>query len=477
METGVRKTVRIRILQAGILLLLASTANSTGLIDRMHSIAEQAWEDEYIPESGLPTIPLTEYDNFEVTELFRAVTIEELETAITDGYPIAWLEEILKDESIPWEDRYWLDCRMRSAIAQNTHTFFNPAGSPVHVEADGIFPGELYWREHMIVDPKGWYAPEGTPRPTAVASWDIGLILNPYGRRIGEIAAAIPLAVFTSRDALTGVLLTGGNCVYDPERQPYACFLKPDGSFNEIPLSHKGEYDVAFSADGEIAAFSLNRTHDREAVTYGGDNYTNDIEIYDGEGNLLSYIDTPINLDFNNSCAVVITQDGNYLCHQTEGVNICLVDCFNGEAIILPKPEWDRNTTMQSFSPDGRSLALSGATIARIYNIEEDATTMLQADITMQNHLSSVIACSNNGLLASMTRGNLDRMSITYLLNNEVIGEYSLPIGRQVTEFSPNGYLTIANPVDAAHGAPSPFCGAPEGRYNLPISVMKIQGR
>ncbi|MCD4708815.1 MAG: hypothetical protein K8S62_13865, partial [Candidatus Sabulitectum sp.] len=77
METGVRKIVRIRILQAGILLLLASTANSTGLIDRIHSIAEQAWEDEYIPDSGLPTVPLTDYDNFEVTELFRAVTIEE----------------------------------------------------------------------------------------------------------------------------------------------------------------------------------------------------------------------------------------------------------------------------------------------------------------------------------------------------------------------------------------------------------------
>ena len=477
MRHEVKKKASITALSVGIILLLASTANGTGFVDRLRTIAEQAWQDEYIPDSGIPTTPLTEYDNFEVTELFRAVTIEELETSLTDGYPMTWLEETLKDETIPWEDRYWLDCRMRSAIAQNTHTFFNPAGSPVHVEADGIFPGELYWRENMIVDPEGWYAPEGTPRPTAVNSWDIGLILNPYGRKIGEIAAAIPLAVFTSRDASTGVLVTGGNSIHSPNEQPYACFMKSDGSFSEISLRHIGEYDVAFSADGEIAAFSLNRTHDREAVTDGGDNYTKDIEIYDGEGNLLRYIDTPINLDFNNSCAVVITQDGNYLCHQTEGVDICLVDCFNGEASILPKPEWDRSTTMQSFSPDGRSLALSGATIARIYNIEEETTTMLQADITRQSHLGSNVACSSGGLFASMTRGNLDRSSITYLLNNEVIGEYSLYRWAPITEFSPNGYLTINNPINAAHGAPSPFCGASEGRYNLPLVIIRINGR
>jgi hypothetical protein len=468
---------RTGILQIVMILVVAASVNAGGIMDAARLITEQLWEHRYIPDSELPTVPLSEYDDFEVVELFRAETIEDLDAAIKEGYPMPWLEETLKDESIPWEDRYWLDRRVRAAIAQNTHTFFDVSGIPVHVEADGIFPGEMYWRENMIVDPEGWFAPEGIPRPTAVESWDIGLILNPYGRKIGEIAAAIPLAVFTSRDASTGVLITGGNCVYDPERQPYACFLKPDGSFNEIPLSYKGTYDVALSSDGGIAAFSLTRTHDREAVTYRGDDYTRDIEIYDGEGNLLRYIDTPINLDFNNSCAVVITQDGNYLYHQSEGVNTCLVNCFSGEVMMLPKPEWDRNTDMQSFSPDGRFLALSGATIARIYNIEEETTTMLQPDITRQSHLGSIVTCSSDALFASMTQSNQDRMSITYLLNDEVVAEYSSHLSASITEFSPNGYLTINNPVDAAHGAPSPFCGAPEGRYNLPLIVIRIQGR
>lgn len=477
MSDAKERMKRTGMLLTSLLLVVTASSGAAGIMDTARSITEHLWEQEYIPDSGLPTVPLTEYDNFDVVELFRAETIEDLEAAMTDGYPMPWLEEILKDESIPWEDRYWLDRRVRAAIAQNTHTFFDASGNPLHVGADGIFPGELYWRENMIVDPEGWYAPEDIPRPTAVESWDIGIILNPYGRKIGEIAAAIPLAVFTSRDASTGVLVTGGNCVYDPERQPYACFLRPDGSFNEIPLSHKGTYDAALSSDGGIAAFSLTRTHDRDAVTYRGDDYTKDIEIFDGEGNLLRYIDTPINLDFNPSCAVVITQEGNYLCHQSEGVNTFVANCFSGEVIMLPKPEWDRNTDMQSFSPDSRFLALSGATIARIYNIEEETTTMLQAELSRQNHRGSIVASSSGGLFASMTRSNLDRMSIAYLLNDEVVAEYSSHLSASITEFSPNGYLTINNPVDAAHGAPSPFCGSPEGTYNLPLIVIRIQGR
>jgi hypothetical protein len=467
---------RTGILQIVMILVVAASVNAGGIMDAARLITEQLWEHRYIPDSELPTVPLSEYDDFEVVELFRAETIEDLDAAIKEGYPMPWLEETLKDESIPWEDRYWLDRRVRAAIAQNTHTFFDVSGIPVHVEADGIFPGEMYWRENMIVDPEGWFAPEGIPRPTAVESWDIGLILNPYGRKIGEIAAAIPLAVFTSRDASTGVLVTGGNCVYDPERQPYACFLKPDGSFIEIPLSHIGEYGAALSANGEIAAFALNLTHDREAVTYGGDNYTKDIEIYDGEGNLLRYIDTPINLDFNNSCAIVITQDGSYLCHQAEQ-GTCLADCFNGEAKILPNPEWNWNTFMHSFSPDGQFLALSGGTIERIYKIEEDVTTMLQTGFSRENSYSSNMSCSSNGLFVSIIRNGTDGPVITLLSGEKEISNTYLSSGGHIAEFSPNGYLMIANPVDAAHGAPSPYCGSSEGTYNLPFISMRIRGR
>jgi len=62
--------------------------------------------------------------NIEVVEVFRAETPEELEVSLTDGYPMPWLEEILNNESIPEEDRYWLDCRVRAVIAQDLHLFF-----------------------------------------------------------------------------------------------------------------------------------------------------------------------------------------------------------------------------------------------------------------------------------------------------------------------------------------------------------------
>jgi hypothetical protein len=88
----------------------------------------------------------------QVTELFRAETPEDLEVALVDGYPMPWLAEVLADSTIPEEDRYWLDCRMRVAIAQELHLFFDLEGNRVEVEAEWIAPGEDYWRENMMVN-------------------------------------------------------------------------------------------------------------------------------------------------------------------------------------------------------------------------------------------------------------------------------------------------------------------------------------
>ncbi|MBD3278873.1 MAG: hypothetical protein GF388_11290, partial [Candidatus Aegiribacteria sp.] len=133
------------------LLLLSISAGAFDLIETAQDLRERAWMSEYIPESTEPTVPLTDYDEFEVVELFRAETIDELEASLTDGYPYPWLEETLRDESIPWEDRYWLDRRTRAAISQNLHVFYDTDNNPIYVDADAVFPGEYYWREHMIV--------------------------------------------------------------------------------------------------------------------------------------------------------------------------------------------------------------------------------------------------------------------------------------------------------------------------------------
>jgi hypothetical protein len=76
---------------------------------------------------------------------------EDLELIVENGYPTPEIREILTDESIPKEDRYWLDCRMRSKIAQILHRFYSENGDIIDIEADWVAPGEDYWQEIMMV--------------------------------------------------------------------------------------------------------------------------------------------------------------------------------------------------------------------------------------------------------------------------------------------------------------------------------------
>jgi hypothetical protein len=46
---------------------------------------------------------------------------DELIGLLSTGYPPEPLRAILEDESIPEEDHYWLDCRMRGFIAKMNH--------------------------------------------------------------------------------------------------------------------------------------------------------------------------------------------------------------------------------------------------------------------------------------------------------------------------------------------------------------------
>lgn len=460
-----------------VLVLAALSSLNTEILDTSRMITEHLWEQEFIPESSQPVTPLSEYSQFEISELFRAETIADMERAISAGYPMPWLEEILNNEAIPWKDRYWLDRRIRSAIALCTHTFFNNQGDPVHIEADDIFPGEMYWRENLIVDPPGMFAPQGIDRPAGLETWDIGFVYNLYGRKIGEIAAAIPRAVFSSRDASTSILVSGGNSVYTPSEQPFACFMRLDGSFTEVPLSNIGVYHVALSANGENAVFSLHRTHDRELHTYCGDDIERDIEIFDAQGNLLRYIDSPVNLDSNIHCFVQITEDGRYLCQWGEGVAICLIDCSNGEVRILPDPEGIWYTDYYLFSPDGRFLALSGRTEERIYNIEDQTSSMLQPEIQRESgSYGSRVFSSSNALFASVTRFRPESSMSIILFNDTPIDSVFLFDSGSISEFSPNSFFVITNHMDPFASHPYIESDNPDEEFIPPIIVSEIRG-
>ena len=482
MECRIKRVLAIRTLQAGIMLMLASTANSTGLIDRMHSLVEQAWEDEYIPDSGIPTTPLTDFDNFEVTELFRAVTIEELEAAITDGYPMPWLEETLKDETIPWEDRYWLDRRIRAAIAQNTHTFFTTSGSPVQIDADCIFPGELYWQEHMIVDPAGWNVPEGLNRPAELESWDIGHLLNPYGHRVGEIAVPIPF-VALSRDASTAVVASGGNSIMMPRAQPYACFMSSDGSFIEVPLDSIGRYYASISQDGNTVALSC---IDRfQLSTIERETQIGPVYIFDSKGNIERTISPPYQLVGNWTPA--ISSDGNFLCLAARHGNTCLIDCISGTVNVIDNSSiiYNQSTAQYSFSPDCDFLNLGGLTTGRVIELSNGREFIYEdtEPLDDEEQPSTVVCSSNDRICTTLTtergdRPNFFRELIVYI-NQKNIYSTRIPASSMTfpsqTDVSPNGYYLFLNSIEASHGHPS-TTGTPDV-YNLPVMVMQIESR
>ncbi|MFO8184256.1 MAG: hypothetical protein R6U39_08790, partial [Candidatus Aegiribacteria sp.] len=127
-----------------ILAFCFSVQINAGVLDDLLASASERIQQQEIDNS-----------NVEVIELLRIESPEELEAELTDGYPMPWLEEILNDESIPEEDRYWLDCRIRAHIARHLHRFYDRNGNPVEIEAEWISPGEHYWQEHMMVNPVG----------------------------------------------------------------------------------------------------------------------------------------------------------------------------------------------------------------------------------------------------------------------------------------------------------------------------------
>jgi len=453
MRHEVKKKASITALSVGIILLLASTANGTGLMDRMHSLVEQAWQDEYIPDSGIPAIPLTDYDDFEVTELFSAVTIEELEAGITDGYPMPWLEEILKDETIPWEDRYWLDCRMRSAIAQNTHTFFNPAGSPVHVEADGIFPGEYYWCEHLIVDPTGEYSQDSVDRPIHPSGDDFGsgYILNSFGRTVGEIAVA-SRQVSLSRDASIGVHVTGERIHNDDyDGQYYFTLLHPDGSFIDLPFENLGNHIGGVSQDGERIVFSR-QTHPDSS---SGSN----VDVFDKTGSFIQRVQMDIHSCFY---PVSISEDGLYawIALREPEYSSAVIDCSDGDVVQVIQPNQTERSTMRcSFSTDGSYLCIGGGVDARLLNLTTgDVRTFLQAALRPGSNDGNLTHSSSEGYLTAVVtlrkmpgegsgENHFSRELRIYALDEEIYcQEFSVLASRYrrvEPVVSPNGHFVI----------------------------------
>ena len=441
----------MRIIMTGMICLLASSLSAFDLIDTVQSLREKAWESEYIPESTVETIPLTEYDEFEVVELLKVMTSEELEAVLSEGYPMPWLDEILKDESIPWEDRYWLDCRIRAAIAQDLHIFFNREGNPIHLDASYIGPGEDYWRENMMVNPLGETDVPDEERPTR-AFGEPGYILNLYGEKVGEIAEVNPTAGL-SRDASIAAVVSGGRS-FEYSHEPFACFMYPDGSFREESFEISGDYETIVSNDGEVVVFQCVAPDGRyDVYTHEPTGIIGDIYLYDPDGTLIQSVSPPV--IFSADERLKISSDNRYICDHLSTGGLFLIDCGDDYStrLIEGTGESGRATSEFNFSPDGNYLCIGGLTTGFIVSLTTFDTVWQSSETYMGTNDLIRINCSNSANCIATSTRRIEHSDCLFELNVYIDNEHihtELTEGRfnEETVVSPNGQFLLSRSDD-----------------------------
>ena len=455
-------------LQTAIILALAASASAIGIMNTAQEITEHLWEQEYIPDSGLPTVPHTEYDDFDVVEIFRAETIDDLESAIVDGYPMPWLEEVLKDESIPWEDRYWLNCRMRGVIAENLHIFFGTDGSSIEVPCDWMSAGEKYWRETFIVNPVG-DAPETLTEDMPRAYRESGVLVDLYGVKIGNIAIADSL-VRLSRDGRLGVAITGWRNVryrdtYDEEL--FFCLLYPDGSFSEIPLeeqflSNGSQYNV--SQDGSMAVLAVS--------DYQGNNQ---LRIFDKNGELDSSL--PIDGILEPRSYPILSPDNKFIAVALDltsgGDQGELFEIESGASVYqswmaIRFPQFSASSERVSFCGQEIPICVIGTTDLRIINeYPQQLFFSSMTEFPFRDFMDGITLCNTEGLLLGSWRNSaFDTEEVDLFYNGATQRRYS---GYNEGTLSPNGHFVWLADVLEGQGSTRAF-------YETKCLVLGIEG-
>ncbi|MBN2587972.1 MAG: hypothetical protein JXR55_11830 [Candidatus Fermentibacteraceae bacterium] len=415
-------------------LLITAVSNAGTLDDILDSLEEriQRQDTEVISD-------------VEVIELMRVETAEDLEAQLTDGYPMPWLEEILNDESIPEEDRYWLDCRMRAAIAQDLHLFFDWRGNPIHVEAEWIGPGEKYWREHMMVNPLGETDVPEENRPTR-AFGEPGYIYNLYGDRVSEIAEAHP-SVCLSRDASIAVV-PSDRTTLGTVMESFACFMYPDGSFREIPFERRGNYEAVVSANGGVAAFtctSPSGLHD--PVTGERTGIVGDVCFYDQEGNLINSVSPPVL--FSPGFAK-ISATGSCFCTRLSTGEIFLINCEDGfSTSLIGMSEGGRGRTSFGFSPDGEYLFAGGYSTGMVIELESGDTVWVDNNEFVGINDNVQVSCSNEArcIVSTIQRGDYPdyHYELELILNNTLVYTDTIErVYRNSSIMSPSGHFLLS---------------------------------
>ncbi len=402
-----------------------------------------------------------------VEEVFSVDTPEEMEAALADGYPMPWLEELLNDQSIPEEDRYWLDCRVRAVIARDMHLFYDREGIPVTIEAHSVNPGENYWQENFIVRKEDSFIHYESPDlPSGI--WNRpGYILNRYGERIGEIAVTAD-RVRLSRDASLGVFLSEkGHITADN-----ALLLHPDGTFIEIPVDPVF-VQYAVSDNGEIAVY-----YSRIGRPDSSNTNARRLYVFDRNGNTVFERIMPAG-PISGSSAPVVSPDGRYIAVALNNWQVWLLDAVTGETLF----EWDSTTgNSMSFTQDSRYLCVTaGRQGLSVFDCDSgEEVFSLTSNIEhfggnlKRDRISSPCMSGSSGII-SVSRNQKESESLPWEYHREV---YDISSGELILRtdtwhpvwISPNGKLLFVGGINTFS------FGGNNMRYPpSPVSVYRIE--
>lgn len=412
-----------------------------------------------------------------VEEVFSVETPEELENSLIDGYPMPWLAEILSDETIPEEDRYWLDCRMRAVIARELHTFYGRDGQPLHVDAlGGIRNGETYWREVFIVEP-GFKEPAvryaDFTEPPYYFLRTPGYLVNRFGERLGEIATT-DLKIHLSRDGSVGVY-TGPHAahVQNPSR---TFFLNPRSEVREVIIGPalSGMRSICMAEDGTIALAActgsgITWSRNRDVVSLGLDYPERDavmLHVFTGTGDLLYGKLMP-----EGPTNIQISPDSRYIAYAAME-NIYLINASTGDILFT----WERKGgCYPSFTRNSRYLCLPAVGGGAIYDCETGDEAILMPDYPYPySRMYHVGLSANNDLsvVAGVRKNRIDTANIWYyhdvFLNNNLISSEEIR-GYRCQEVSPNGHF-----IDRENY--SPFISNLWNGVAVPYTVLRVRG-
>jgi hypothetical protein len=356
--------------------------------------------------------------------LISANTLEDLETLLENGYPTPELKRIFSDESIPEEDRYWLDCRMRSAIAQLLHRFYDEHGNIIEVDADWIRPGEDYWQEIMMVNPLGEPQEIFPNGPSFHFPVESGSLYNLYGEEIGQLAAANEFAR-TSRNGSITIVHTGPRW-RGGGGEMFFCFMYPDGSFSEIEFPDNtilSDRNMTMSQDGSISAWNIFKQRDYQ---------DSQLLIFDNNENEIERYDIPYMTDW-----ITISPDNRYVAMSLSQRGSCIINRSTGELMHLStgggrQPFFSENSQF-CVIPEGYLDSYTP-----VVNLQDGSYTLIsniKATLEGRRDFSDASVCNDGSILLLNGQGYCNGRSIFASLDYEA------------NSISPNGYFSFIGDV------------------------------